>query len=201
MRNYLCWDPGTVRQVINPFAEHIPDSLFRAVHSDWNLNVTSPVGKSFQAITEAAWNELAPSQFLADFLRNERPHALAAILGETGSGKSHLVHWMRLNIKPDKKRLVLAVPKSGTSLRAIVKMIIEKLPKEEQQSFLDTLQSAGDGTQTRSDQKQQILNDLAQVIREEVLSPDADEVEQGTRYVLAASVPRPAHARYAFPGG
>ncbi len=178
MRNHLCWDPGTVRQVINPFAEHISDSLFRAVHSDWNLNVSQPVGKSFQSITEAAWNELTPSQFLADFLRIERPHALAAILGETGSGKSHLVHWMRLNIRPDEQRLVLVVPKSGTSLRAIVKMIIENLPKEEQQSFLDTLQSAGDGAQNRSDQKQQLLNDLAQVIREEVLAPDADEVEQ-----------------------
>ncbi len=31
MRNFLCWDPAAVRQVINPFAEHIPDSLFRAV--------------------------------------------------------------------------------------------------------------------------------------------------------------------------
>ena len=178
MRNYLCWDPGTVRQVINPFAEHIPDSLFRAVHSDWDLKVSPPVGKSFQEITEAAWRELTPSQFLADFLRSDRPHALAAILGETGSGKSHLVHWMRLNIKSDEKRLVLVVPKSGTSLRAIVKMIIEKLPNEEQQSFLDTLQSAGDGTQSRGAQKQQLLNDLAQVIREEVLAPDADEVEQ-----------------------
>ena len=178
MRNYLCWDPRAVRQVINPFAEHIPDSLFRAVHSDWDLKVSPPVGKSFQEVTEAAWSELTPSQFLSDFLREERQHALAAILGETGSGKSHLVHWMRLNIKPDERRLVLVVPKSGTSLRAIVKMIIEKLPTEEQQSFLDTLQSAGDGTQSRNDQKQQLLNDLAQVIREEVLASDADEVEQ-----------------------
>ncbi|MBZ9803380.1 protein DpdH [Mesorhizobium sp. ES1-6] len=178
MRNYLCWEPNAVRQVINPFAEHMPDSLFRAVHSDWNLNVSPPVGKSFQEISDAAWRELTPSEFLADFLREERPHALAAILGETGSGKSHLVHWMRLNIRPDEKHLLLVVPKSGTSLRAIVKMIIEKLPKAEQQSFLDTLQSAGDGTQNRSDQKQQLLNDLAQVIREEVLAADADEIEQ-----------------------
>ena len=147
MRNYLCWDPRAVRQVINPFAEHIPDSLFRAVHSDWDLlKLPTPVGKSFQEITEAAWSELKPGEFLSDFLREQRPHSLAAILGETGSGKSHLVHWMRLNIKPDEKRLVLVVPKSGTSLRAIVKMIIEKLSTEEQQSFLDTLQSAGDGT-------------------------------------------------------
>lgn len=126
-----------------------------------------------------------PPAFLSDFLREDRPHALAAILGETGSGKSHLVHWMRLNIKPTKDRVVLVVRKSGTSLRNIVKMIIAELPTEQQASFLETLQSAGDGTQSRADQKQQLLNDLAQVIREEVLPTDADEIEEG----LASSLP------------
>lgn len=178
MRNFLCWDPGSVRQVINPFAEHISDSLFRAVHSDWDLKVSPQVGKSFQEIGEASWADMTPPAFLEDFLRTDRPHALAAILGETGSGKSHLVHWMRLNIKPTNERVVLVVRKSGTSLRAIVKMIIAELPPEQQASFLETLQSAGDGTQSRADQKQQLLNDLAQVIREDVLPTDADEIEQ-----------------------
>lgn len=185
MRNFLCWDPGAVRQVIDPFAEHISDSLFRAVHSDWDLKVSPPVGKSFQELGEASWTDMSPAAFLADFLREDRPHALAAILGETGSGKSHLVHWMRLNIKPTKDRVVLVVRKSGTSLRNIVKMLIDELPSEQQTSFLDTLQSAGDGTQSRADQKQQLLNDLAQVIREEVLPTDADEIEKG----LATSLP------------
>jgi len=185
MRNFLCWDPGAVRQVINPFAEHISDSLFRAVHSDWDLKVSPQVGKSFQEIGEASWADMTPPAFLADFLREDRPHALAAILGETGSGKSHLVHWMRLNIKPTRERVVLVVRKSGTSLRNIVKMIIAELPAEQQASFLETLQSAGDGTQSRADQKQQLLNDLAQVIREEVLPTDADEIEEG----LASSLP------------
>jgi hypothetical protein len=178
MRNYLCWDPGAVRQVINPFAEHITDSLFRAVHSDWGLKVSPQVGKSFQEIGEASWADMTPAAFLEDFLRLDRPHALAAILGETGSGKSHLVHWMRLNIKPTKERVILVVRKSGTSLRNIVKMIIAELPDDQQGSFLETLQSAGDGTQSRADQKQQLLNDLAQVIREEVLPAEADEIEQ-----------------------
>lgn len=178
MRNHLCWDPGAVRQVINPFAEHITDNLFRAVHSDWNLKVSPPVGKSFQELGEASWADMTPPAYLTDFLRDDRPHVLAAILGETGSGKSHLVHWMRLNIKPTKERVVLVVRKSGTSLRNIVKMIIAELPPEEQRSFLETLQSAGDGTQSREDQKQQLLNDLAQVIREEVLPAEADEIEQ-----------------------
>jgi energy-coupling factor transporter ATP-binding protein EcfA2 len=185
MRNHLCWDPGAVRQVINPFAEHISDSLFRAVHSDWDLKVSPQVGKSFQEIGEASWSDMTPAAFLEDFLREDRPHALAAILGETGSGKSHLVHWMRLNIKPTKDRVVLVVRKSGTSLRNIVKMIIAELPLEQQGGFLETLQSAGDGTQSRADQKQQLLNDLAQVIREEILPADADEIEEG----LVCSLP------------
>lgn len=185
MHNFLCWDPGAVRQVINPFAEHISDSLFRAVHSDWDLKVSPQVGKSFQEIGEASWADMTPPAFLADFLRDDRPHALAAILGETGSGKSHLVHWMRLNIKPSKERVVLVVRKSGTSLRNIVKMIIAELPTEQQASFLETLQSAGDGTQSRADQKQQLLNDLAQAIREEILPNDADEIEEG----LMSSLP------------
>lgn len=178
MRNYLCWDPGAVRQIINPFAEHITDALFRAVHSDWDLKVSPQVGKSFQEIGEASWADMTPAAFLEDFLRKDRPHALAAILGETGSGKSHLVHWMRLNIKPSAERVVLVVRKSGTSLRNIVRMIISELPPEQQGSFLETLQSAGDGTQSRNDQKQQLLNDLAQVIREEVLPANADEIER-----------------------
>lgn len=75
-----------------------------------------------------------------------------------------------------------AVP---TSLRAIVEMIINKLPPEDQQGFRDTLNRAGDGTSTRDGQKQQLLNDLATAIREEVIAETADELE----HELAKSLP------------
>jgi hypothetical protein len=178
MRNYLCWDPNAVRQVINPFAEHIPDSLFRAVHSDWDLRVTPPVGKSFQEIPESAWNEIKPADFLLDFLREDRPHALAAILGETGSGKSHLVHWMRLHVRENEQRMVLVVRKSGTSLRAIVREIIGRLPADQQQSFLDTFNAAGDGVMSREGRKHELLNHLAQAIREDQVPDSAEEIEE-----------------------
>ena len=185
MRNHLCWDPGAVRRVINPFAEHITDGLFRAVHTDWDLKVSPPVGSAFQDISSRDWRNQSPPEFLEDFLRDDRPHALAAILGDTGSGKSHLVHWMRLHIKPDPSRLIIVVPKSGTSLRNIVKMMIETLPSEQQTSYLDTLMAAGEGLQRREHQREQLLNDIAQTIREEGIPADADEVEQD----LAANLP------------
>lgn len=178
MRNFLCWKPGAVRQVINPFAEHITDALFRAVHTDWDLKVSPPVGKTFQDLTEAVWVSQTPAEFLANFLRSDLPHTLAVVLGETGSGKSHLVHWMRLNIKTDSERVVLVVRKSGTSLRNIVRMIIDELPLADRRPFLETLEAAGDATQSRADQKQQLLNDIAQAIREDTLASDAEEIER-----------------------
>lgn len=178
MRNHLCWEPSAVRQVINPFAEHISDSLFRAVHSDWALQVTPPVGERYQDINAAAWTQMEPAEFLADFLREDRPHALAAILGETGSGKSHLVHWMRLHLREDERRMVLVVRKSGTSLRAIVRDLIGKLPAEQQRSFLDTFNAAGDGTTTPEGRRRELLHHLGQAIREDTPTSNADELEE-----------------------
>lgn len=177
MRNYLCWNPAAVRQVINPFAEHIPDSLFRAVHSDWDLQIAPPVGQRYQDVNAADWRQMTPAQFLADFLRSDRPHALAAILGETGSGKSHLVHWMRLHLRDDAERMVLVVRKSGTSLRAIVGEIIGKLPPEQQRGFLETFNAAGDGTTTPQGRRRELLHHLGQAIRED-RPAEGDDVEE-----------------------
>jgi hypothetical protein len=184
MRNHLCWEPGAVRRVINPFAEHIADSLFRAVHSDWDLQVAPPLGQRFQEIDAAAWIQMSPAAFLEDFLRDDRPHALAAVLGETGSGKSHLVHWMRMHIREDARRMVLVVRKSGTSLRAIVRDIIEKLPPEEQRSFLDTFSAAGDGATTPGARRRELLHHLGQAIREDSPSSRSDELEEALIDVL-----------------
>ena len=184
MRNYLCWEPSAVRQVINPFAEHIPDSLFRAVHSDWDLQVTPPVGQRYQDVTTAAWTQMTPPEFLADFLRQDRPHALAAILGDTGSGKSHLVHWMRLHLRDDAERMVLVVRKSGTSLRAIVREIISRLPVDQQRGFLETFNAAGDGTMTPEGRRRELLHHLGQAIREDKPMSSADELEEALIEVL-----------------
>lgn len=184
MRNHLCWEPSAVRQVINPFAEHIPDSLFRAVHSEWDLQVTPPVGQRYQDVTAAAWTQMTPADFLSDFLRQDRPHALAAILGDTGSGKSHLVHWMRLHIRDDAQRMVLVVRKSGTSLRAIVREIIGKLPLDQQHGFLETFNVAGDGVMTPEGRRRELLHHLGQAIREDKPTSSADELEEALIEVL-----------------
>ena len=74
-------------------------------------------------------------KFLEDFLSEKRPHVLAVVLGQTGTGKSHLIHWMRIHLPKNDKSEIIVVKKSNTSLRNIVRMIIDRLPETSKTEF------------------------------------------------------------------
>lgn len=177
MQNYLCWAPDRVRQIINPEAEAVPDGVFRAVHSDWSLKVAPPKGTNFQELWSTSFRSVHPCDFLDQFLQPERPHVQTAVLGRSGSGKSHFIHWLRLNIPETPDRMVLVVPKAGTSLRSIIELIVSRLEATEQQPFLDTLSRAGDATLTREGQKGRLLNELAEAVRDLAPRDPEDELE------------------------
>lgn len=177
MQNHLCWAPSHVREIINPEAEAVPDAVFRAVHSDWSLKVAPPKGTAFQDLWSTAFRSLSPREFLEQFLQPERPHVQAAALGRSGSGKSHFIHWMRLNIPETPERMVLVVPKAGTSLRSIIELIVSRLDPAEQQPFRDALSRAGDATMTRDGQKGRLLNELAEAVRGLTPRDPDDELE------------------------
>ncbi len=177
----ICWNPSRVREVINPEAESVPNAVFRSVHTDHQLKVAEPVGTSFQQLHPAAYRDLAPHELLNEFLRPERPHAQIAIIGRSGSGKSHLIHWLNLHLSSNASRLVLLIPKAGTSLRAILEMIIGKLPLVAQTRFIEELNHVGDATTTPEGQKLRLLNEIALAIREDtprIQSGDEAEVEE-----------------------
>lgn len=177
MRNVVCWEPRQVHAIINTSAESVSDVVFRAVHSDQILRVAQPVGDRFQMLSDSAFQPIAGQDLLQEFLRGDRRHVQLAVFGRSGSGKSHLIHWMRLNIPQAKHRLVLTIPKAGTSLRSIVETIIDHVPAEAQPPFRDALQRAGDSVMTRDGQKHELLNQIAQSLREAV-NPQRDEMEE-----------------------
>ncbi len=177
MRNVVCWNPRQVHAVINPEAEAAPDFVFRAIHTDQPLRLAQPVGDRFQMLSESTYRQVGAVDLLAFFLQPERRHVQLAVLGRSGSGKSHLIHWMRLAIPPSESRLVLTIPKAGTSLRSIVEMIIDRLPAEAQAPFREALARAGDAVMTREGQKHELLNQIAQAIREDTPRQRGDDGE------------------------
>jgi len=86
-----------------------------------------------------------------------------------------------MQIPVSAKRLTIVIPKAGTSLRSVLQLIIRNLPLEAQRPFLEELERTGEAIATRSGQKERLLNEIAQAIREDVVRAsqgDDAEVEE-----------------------
>ena len=177
MRKYLCWDPNLVSKVIDSTAEDYSDEFFRAVHCDWDLVFSDPVGKNFSDIQENHYHPITMSAFKDQFLDENRNFFLATILGDSGSGKSHLVHWLRLNIPEDDTRVVINVKKQNTNLVEIVKMIINQLPSANRENFLQKLEQSENDAPDKEKKKIRLLNQLGEEIFAERVNEETSELE------------------------
>ncbi|WP_136616171.1 MULTISPECIES: protein DpdH [Mesorhizobium] len=177
MKNYLCWSPTGVTAVVNTEAEAVSPAIFRAVHSDCTLQVSPPMGTAFQDLAPSHFTGMSQEDLLREFLRPEVNYSRLAVYGRSGSGKSHLIHWLKLNIPKSEDRLVLVIPKAGTSLRSIIEMIIEQLVPDRQISFREVLERTGDATATRAGQKERLLNEIAYAIGEKVPLPGSPDLD------------------------
>jgi len=164
----------------------VSPAIFNAVHSDFELQVARPVGRRFQDLSPNNFLSMTQADLLEEFMRSELPYARMAIFGESGSGKSHLIHWMKQQLPSNDQRLVLVVPKAGTSLRSIIEMIVSELPPEKQVIFNEVLAQQGDVTASRDAQKTRLLNELAYAIGNAQIADDSldRELEQELITVL-----------------
>jgi hypothetical protein len=151
MENVVCWRRDDALEIINPDVDAQPDAYFRAVHTD------VPIRK--QDKDRKATSIVSTEVLLEQFLEAPR-YTLVPIIGFSGSGKSHLIRWMNLRIKRDETREVLFVQKAKTNLRDIVKALINRLPEEAQEQYLNMVQGAGATTLTVSTQRTLILNNI-----------------------------------------
>jgi len=171
-----CWEKDQVTRVVKPDAEEIDDHIFRAIHSSVVLKLASTVGSP---TVEANAEEL-----LARFLEPERDYVQAVVLGESGSGKSHLIQWLRLHIPDNDDVVKLTIPKTGTSLRGIVERLINELPLAEQEKFSTQLRNTGTQSTSQNAKIDLFLSSLAWSI--EHGGKVTDEVDDGLRELLPA---------------
>ena len=116
---YICWKPDEITSVIRTEAEASEDAVFLSVHADNKINVSIHKAKS---------KALKYSAFLDKFILDDYGNnVLAVIEGESGSGKSHLIQWLRLHIPVTDNRILLTIPKTETNLYSILKKLIDLL--------------------------------------------------------------------------
>ena len=128
------------------------------------------------------------SQLVNDFLA-PKEFAFVPVLGEAGTGKSHLVRWLSTQIPASANRHVLLIPKVDTNLRDVLEKIL-RLPGMEAPLFDDyrsRLRRATSELRTEREAREKLLNNLAVACGPERATPDA-----GSERV--PGIPRPQSA-------
>jgi uncharacterized protein (DUF2267 family) len=102
-----------------------------------------------------------------------RDHVLVPVVGESGTGKSHLVRWMRVRLPATATREVIFVPKAQTNLREIVRALVDRLPEAERAQFTAELQGANDSLKGALAQRTAILNELHTALQNDEGDPQS----------------------------
>jgi hypothetical protein len=133
-----CWKPDRVASVITSIAK------MDASRVDDFLATHSPVS---HITDEVRGLELTEETLHSSLWDRTRGHVLAVVFGDPGTGKSHLIHWLKLRCDQasesgelKKIRAVLVQRRTG-SLRDALTQLVEQLPSQYAR-FLQPVQQA-----------------------------------------------------------
>lgn len=164
-----CWSDIEVGRILKPDAEEIADHIFDAVHCTTELQVADT--------SDGDRLSTSPEALIEGFLDSRRDYVQAVVLGESGTGKSHLIQWMRLHIPQDESTVLLTIPKTGTSLRGIVDRLIARLPLDERGTYEDRLRQAGTQSTSQAAKVSKFLDALAWAIEHGGLATDPVDID------------------------
>ena len=181
LKNFVCWQPDRIGEVVRIDAEAARDPEFLAIHTK------SPIANGPTLDTsggsDAALDD--PDVFLKRFLDPIRRNHRIAIVGESGSGKSHLIRWMRLNMPVESNRKVFSIQRAQVSLHSVLKELIALLPDKQRADYEEVLNRGGGETISPDQRRDKLTAALADSIRETPPQNPDDDFEKWLHTGLA----------------
>lgn len=170
-KGHLCWEPSDVKETVFVDAASPSEAVFVATHQP-PVILRRPFG------AHEGGRRVTEHDLLREFMRPDADMILLPILGEAGTGKSHLVRWLYAHQdKDDPRRRVIYVPKQGTSLRHVLYLILDGMEGAEAAALRSELDDAQDlDERTAPDD---LLDALARRVRLLVADMDDDHVDHG----------------------
>jgi hypothetical protein len=131
----VCWEPSRIQQVMNTEALQPRNEVFLATHHPVRMYRGNRVGDARVPYDQEA--------FRRDFLAPEG-FAFVPVVGNAGTGKSHLVRWLWLKLLQhgDERRRVILIPRGGTNLRGVVELILQGMEGPAFERYRDRLSAA-----------------------------------------------------------
>lgn len=165
---YLCWTRADAEALPTEAVVATP-AMFFATHAPLKIRRSDPSGRRAGGDSETVTEDTVRK----DFLARKVPGGvlLMPVIGESGTGKSHLVRWVKERTPSTDRREVIYLKKSETSLKAVVKALLAQVKSVE----LDKLRSDVDKMSSALDQaalEQALVNRLQEALA-------AARVEQG----------------------
>ena len=149
---FVCWNDTQIPRVMNTEALQTEDSVFLATHH--------PVRMYRQSLRRSEVQEqYDQKRFLDDFLAQES-FAFTPVLGNAGTGKSHLIRWLALNIPEAENRRIVLIPKGGTNLRDVIYRVLEGMEGRKFEEYRERLDRATSGM-TDARARETLLGNLA----------------------------------------
>ena len=193
-QKYLCWDISRVRQVMKTDAEHASRHIFLSVHSEYPLIVSSP--RHGTAEGAKGWT-IPPQDFLHAFLSKDNPHMQVAVLGDSGSGKSHFISWIKYSLPESAERYTIAIPRTGVSLRGVLERLINALPEAVGEPYLNELNRSGSQHSSPQHLEERLLSEIALAIQgDEVRGNGNPDLENELINILPSVFHDPILRRY-----
>ena len=167
-RGYLCWTRADA-EALPTEAVVATQAMFFATHAPLKIRRSDPSGRRAGGSSESVTEDMVHK----DFLGRKPPGGvlLMPVIGESGTGKSHLVRWVKERTPSTGRREVIYLKKSETSLKAVVKALLAQVKSAE----LDKLRTDVDRMSSGLDQsalEQALVNRLQEALA-------AAPVEQG----------------------
>ena len=137
------------------------DAVFLAVHQ------SVPIRRLSKAGDESHTQKRTEENVLADFtkeLNSDEPH-LIFVTGDTGTGKSHLVRWLRSRIGEHPDWHVIYVEKRNTSLRRIIEKILDGIETPRTLELRTALAKASSELHTVEEAVHALLQRLEHLVR------------------------------------
>jgi hypothetical protein len=158
---YRCWDPAVAAATLSTEAVSPSPAVFFATHAP--LRIYRSLADGGRPDTRGT--PVDEEEVRRDFLT--RPTAsgilLMPVIGQSGTGKSHLVRWVKEKTPSTERRQVIYLPKTRTSLKAVVKTLLAEVEGSE----LDQLKADVDRMSSELDQaglERRLLNELQEAI-------------------------------------
>lgn len=173
-RGMLCWEPAVASSTINTEAVSPSRAVFLATHAPLRIKRARIIDeKELTLEGEPIREEDVFKDFLA--LRPDSGTLLMPVVGDSGSGKSHLVRWVRERLaKADEGAddcEVIYLEKSKTSLKAVVSTLIAKAESSELAQLKEDITRFTEDIDEES-LARRILNELSEAL--EATSPSTE---------------------------